>query len=451
MTTVLQWIGSLLKWLDEITGSYMLALFAFALLIEILMLPLAIYQQRNSIKQARLRPKEMAIKKKYAGRNDNATLQKMRMETQELYQRENFNQMAGCLPLLIQLPIVMALYNVVINPLLYVMRMSTEAITALQYYVTTAVEQGGLGLTLSSNRGTIEYVSLLKEKGLDFFSGLVEFVDGGTVEAIESLKGNGAAYFEELEGAFSKGLPNLQALGMNLGKAPIDVFSNHSSIGEWLLILVPVLTFVVYFLSSKLTRKFSYQAPTAADADMGCSYKIMDIVMPAMSTYFAFIVPAAVGTYWMFRSVVGTIERFIIQKAMPYPKFTEEDYKEAEREIMGKAGKRKSARTVTDTERSGDRPRSLHHIDDDDAEEYAAAVKRSLETPMTELSKKSPYYDGPDADDADDDTDSEDEQNDTETESESTEKSVENGGMIEKMPLKDDKNNLKKKKKNKNN
>lgn len=450
MTTVLQWIGSLLKWLDEITGSYMLALFAFALLIEVLMLPLAIYQQKNSIKQARLRPKEMAIKKKYAGRTDNATLQKMRMETQELYQRENFNQMAGCFPLLIQLPIVMALYNVVINPLLYVMRMSGEAITALQYYVTTAVEQGGLGLTLSSNRGTIEYVSLLKEKGLDFFSGLVDFVDGGTVEAIKNLKGNGAAYFEELEEAFSNGLPNLQALGMNLGKAPIDVFSNHSSIGEWLLILVPVLTFVVYYLSSKLTRKFSYQAPTAADADMGCSYKIMDIVMPAMSTYFAFVVPAAVGTYWMFRSVVGTIERFIIQKAMPYPKFTEEDYKEAEREIMGKAGKRKSARGVTDAERSGDRPRSLHHIDDDDAEEYAAAVKRSLETPMTEFSKKSPYYDGPDVDDTDD-ADSEEDKKDTETEGEGTEKSTASSGMIEKMPLKEDKNNPKKKKKNKNN
>lgn len=443
MTTVLQWIGSLLKWLDEITGSYMLALFAFALLIEILMLPLAIYQQKNSIKQARLRPKEMAIKKKYAGRNDNATLQKMRMETQELYQRENFNQMSGCLPLLIQLPIVMALYNVVINPLLYVMRMSTEAITALQYYVTTAAEQGGLGLTLSSSRGTIEYVSLLKEKGLDFFGGLADFVDGGTVEAIESLKGNGAAYFEELEGAFSKGLPNLQALGMNLGKAPIDVFSNHSSIGEWLLILVPILTFAVYFLSSKLTRKFSYQAPTAADADMGCSYKIMDFVMPAMSTYFAFIVPAAVGVYWMFRSVVGTAERFIIQKAMPYPKFTEEDYKEAEREIMGKAGKRKSARAGGNTERSGDSPRSLHHIDDDDAEAYAEAVKRSLETPATELSRKSPYYDGPDADDEDDVDETDNETDGAEPEN----KSTESAGMIEKMPLKEDKNNPKKKKK----
>ena len=155
MTTVLQWIGSLLKWIDGLTGSYMITLFIFALLVEIVMLPLAFYQQKNSIKQARLRPKEMAIKKKYAGRTDNASLQKMREETQMLYQKEGFNQFAGCLPMLLQLPIVIALYNVVINPLLYVMRVSSNAISALQFYVTTAVDKGGLGIALTSNRVTI--------------------------------------------------------------------------------------------------------------------------------------------------------------------------------------------------------------------------------------------------------------------------------------------------------
>ena len=99
-------IGKFLGWLDGLTGSYVLALFFFAIIVELVMLPFGIRQQKNSIKQAKLRPKEMAIRKKYAGRNDQPTQQKMSQEIQELYQREGFNPMGGCLPLLIQFPIM---------------------------------------------------------------------------------------------------------------------------------------------------------------------------------------------------------------------------------------------------------------------------------------------------------------------------------------------------------
>ena len=75
LDTILGWIGAFLGWLDKITGNYLFALLLFALVIEILMLPFGIKQQKNSQKQASLRPKEMAIKKKYAGRTDNVTQQ----------------------------------------------------------------------------------------------------------------------------------------------------------------------------------------------------------------------------------------------------------------------------------------------------------------------------------------------------------------------------------------
>ena len=102
-------IGFFLAWMDSWAGNYLLVLLIFAVLVEILMLPLGIKQQKNSIKQARLRPKEMAIRKKYAGRTDAVTQQKMQAEIQELYRKENFNQFAGCLPMLIQLPIILIL------------------------------------------------------------------------------------------------------------------------------------------------------------------------------------------------------------------------------------------------------------------------------------------------------------------------------------------------------
>ena len=117
---ILTWIGQALRWVESWSGSYMVALLIFSLVVEIIFLPFDIKQQKNQIKQAKLRPKEMAIRNKYKGRDDQATRQKMQMEIQEFYQKENYNPMSGCLPLLIQLPIIMALYGIVINPLKYV-------------------------------------------------------------------------------------------------------------------------------------------------------------------------------------------------------------------------------------------------------------------------------------------------------------------------------------------
>ena len=75
--TILCWIGQFLGWLDKLTGNYMLALFIFAFIVELLMIPFGIKQQKNQIKQASLRPKEMAIRNKYKGRDDKVTQQKV--------------------------------------------------------------------------------------------------------------------------------------------------------------------------------------------------------------------------------------------------------------------------------------------------------------------------------------------------------------------------------------
>ena len=113
--------GYILKWCNNLVGNqYLLALLLFAVIVEIALLPLGISQQRKSRKQAKLRPKEMAIRKKYNGRDDQQSKQKMSLEIQEMYQKEGFNPMSGCLPMLIQLPIIIALYNIVMNPLKYI-------------------------------------------------------------------------------------------------------------------------------------------------------------------------------------------------------------------------------------------------------------------------------------------------------------------------------------------
>ena len=115
----------------------------------------------------------------------------------------------------------------------------------------------------------------------------------------------------------------------------------------------------------KLNRKLMYQPAAAAqNQQMGCSNNMMDITMPLMSVYIAFITPAAIGIYWIFKCLIGVLKQFIIHKAMPLPTFTDEDYKRAEKEMKAKS-KGQRLPTVIVAE-NGQQYRSLHHIDDED-------------------------------------------------------------------------------------
>lgn len=358
---ILYGLGQVISFFDELTGSYVVAMLAFALITEIVLLPFGIKQQKNSIKQAKLRPKEMAIRNKYKGRNDQATMQKMNQEIQEFYQKENFNPAAGCLPLLIQMPIILALYRVIVSPLRYVIGFSAKEITKIVDVINGVYEKAG--------------TAALEAK----------LFKNNDIELIGRVKEN----FEVLsqEDWFTEKIANISDLpdftvfgGLDLGDKPSSVGLSLS----WIL-LVPVLVFLSQFLYSKLIRKFTYQPPSAQDANMGCSNTVMDITMPLMTTYFAYIMPGAVGIYWVFKNIISFIRQILMVKLMPYPKFTEEDYKAAEKEVNSKTKKNEKV------QKSGRVVRSLHHIDDEDFEdtrEKALEFKAKLEAQEAEEKAK---------------------------------------------------------------
>lgn len=362
---ILQAIGKALNWLTNALGGgyYIIGICIFAIVIEACMLPFAIKQQQNSIKQAKLRPKEMAIRNKYKNRNDQASMQKMQQEIQEFYQKENFSPYSGCFQLVLQMPIIMALYYIVIDPLHYVLGKASVLSNALSTFYQAPIAAGGMGGTLtqgSKGIGTIEILSVLKDKGLEAFSGLKEFAffkDGGAV-------------FGELSDVIGN-IPKFNIGKLNLGEIPS--FTNFG-----ILLLVPVLTFAIYFVSSKLNRKLMNTQPPANSEiekrQMACSNVMMDVMMPLLSASFTFMVPALVGIYWIFRCLLNMLKQFIMSKAMPLPVFTEEDYKAAAKEMAGKKVVKKSNNVG--------KVRSLHHIDDedfDDTRERALARKAAIE------------------------------------------------------------------------
>ena len=301
--------GTVLKFFEGIFGNYLLAILAIALIVKLLLLPFGIKQQKNSINQAKLQPKEAAIRKKYAGRNDQATQQKMQQELMQMYQSGGYNPMSGCLPLLIQFPIIILLYNTIMNPLQYVAKISADAVNNIAEYLNAALA-GTQGFT-AFKIGAIRDISLL------------QYIPGNLEGINESLT---AASLPTIS---LDQLPNLDLFGAENALAINPTWTS-------LLVLIPILNVLASAATTLLTRKLTFQ-PLQNGQQQG---KIMNIVMlvamPLFTGWIAFQVPAAIGIYWMFNTVLSVAQTVILYFAMPYPKFSEEDYKNAERELKGK-------------------------------------------------------------------------------------------------------------------
>lgn len=320
-TQIIVWPFAKLLWLFNFTGSYAIALLFFAIVVKLILLPMSIKQQKTQIKGAKLRPKIAAIEKKYAGRTDRKTLEKKQQEITALQQEEGYSPLSGCLPLLIQFPIIIILYNIIQNPLTHVCGFSEEVITQL-----TAIA----------------------------------FPDGGTHTQLNLL-----AALQELNGTNIPGEfwakiqdVNLNFLGLNMGVEP-ELTTIY--------VIIPILTALSSYASMKLTRKFMGQNPAlqAQNPDMRTSNIIMDLMMPLMSLCFAFQLPALLGLYWIYQSVLGVIQQFILSKAMPLPTYTEEEI----RTILKMEKERANANRAAMRQQGSYNEKSLHHIDDDDDDE----------------------------------------------------------------------------------
>ncbi|MBE6648752.1 MAG: membrane protein insertase YidC [Ruminococcaceae bacterium] len=397
-------------------NNYILAVFFFSLIVEILLFPLGIKQQKNSVKTASLRPKEQAIRKKYAGRTDKATQQKMSLEINEMYQKEGYNPMSGCLPLFIQLPVIMILYAIVRLPLTYSTKIDataraelvdqsvivgdsqkkvlsalgkgdkdedykkatqlinaakigseSELVQSLKYtsepfikeyiggsYAEFASKNYSAYLNVSKNFG--EYLSfyapmstadgkltevkkeeikldtLKTANTLDMYS----FTETASLtnNSVENKLGYGRierAYDINLE----EDIPNFKFIA---GTTLLDI-PDISKLSP--ILLIPVLVFVSSFLGAEITRKFSAPAPAAADGQNPANSPLMRFGMPMISVVFTFSFFAALGIYWVYRSVLSAIKQIILVKMYPLPKFSKEEIKAAEEEVLKKRKRKK--------------------------------------------------------------------------------------------------------------
>lgn len=320
-------IGSLLSWLNSWAGSYALALLFYALIFKILFLPFSIKQQKNQVAMAKLTPKIELIRAKYRGRTDQVTMRKQQEEIMMLQQKEGYSPLSGCLPLLLQMPLIIFIYNVIRKPLSYIMKLGDDAVVAINKVVNAGSDAAFKEID------QIDLISKLSSYGSDVVYG------EGEVLALSEV-------------------PNFTLFGMNLAEQPS--FTNIS-----LLVLVPFIAAGIQWLSMFLTRKWNGNAMqgTAVDAQTQASMRMMDIIFPLMTVFIAFSFSGMLGLYWIYQSAISILQTFILAKAMPLPKYTEEELK-AMRKAQ-KAAEKAQRQALKEQPKS----KSLHYIDDDDYDE----------------------------------------------------------------------------------
>lgn len=355
-------LGSMLSWFSSWTGSYAIALLFYALIFKIVFLPFAIKQQKNQIAMAKLTPKISLIRAKYNGRVDRVSQQKMQQEIMELQQKEGYSMLSGCLPMLIQFPIIIFLYNVIRNPLSYIAKASDGLIVKIHQVLN--------GLEAPVEFGKIEQIGLIStikkavsENGAGALSNIVYTNSEGVNEFIQ--------YSD---------IPNFDFLGMDLAATP-------SFAAPSLLILIPFLAAFFQWFTMWITRKVNanpMNAVSTPDGQTQMSMKIMDLIFPLMTLWLAFSFSGMLGLYWVYQSIIGLLQSVIIAKLMPLPKFTEEEIKAL------KKAQREQEKAQRAAAKAQPKYKSLHYIDEDDYEELPTIKGSDSKNKKTPLSSDVP-------------------------------------------------------------
>ena len=303
MSTIGYYICVPFAWLVRLfynlTNSYGVALILFILVIKLIMLPFQMKSKKSMMRMSRVSGQMQELQKRYA--KNQAKLQE---EMQKLYEEEGVNPMSGCLWSLIPFPILIALYSIIRQPITHFMMLSKDV---LQTVVQSAAD-AGVNLTNIVMMDKATGAPALKD-------GLYQMAAYGQINLVKAVQEMGLS---TPEGWFDM---NYNFLGLDLTATPWEYVKNFTF--TWAVIgviLIPILAGLSQFVFSKLTMKTQPQA----DAAGGASMKSMMYMMPLMSVYIAFIMPAALGVYWIAQSVFSLIQEAILNKTFS-AKLSEEE------------------------------------------------------------------------------------------------------------------------------
>jgi len=309
----------LYMFLDKVFGiqNIGICIILFTFIIYMCMIPLTYKQQKFSKLSQKMQPEIKEIQKKYQGKKDQSSMMKMNEETQAVYEKYGVSPTGSCVQMLIQMPILLAMYRVVYNVPAYVSSVK-EVYTPLVDKITS----------VSGFQDIItKFVSDVKVRpmyGLNFDT--ATSTSNSIIDMLYALPSHG---WEVLKDSFS-GLSDIISstatqvshlnnfLGINIANTPISMLKNGWSEKDFILIIsalaVPLISYLTQVINIKLM-------PTAANANgdndaMARQMKTMNMMMPLFSLFMCFSVPVGLGIYWIAGSVIRCIQQLIINKRM---------------------------------------------------------------------------------------------------------------------------------------
>ena len=304
---IITWpFAKLMVWLYELTGNYGVALCLFALAVNLIMTPFMAKSKKSMMRSSRLQPRIQELQKRHEGNQ-----QKLNAEMQKLYQEEGINPMSGCLWSLIPFPILIALYSVVRQPLTRMMFVAQDFVTTLQdYFVGKGLFEAAAGR--ASAYQEIELARLTHANWASVTADLADKLDPNLID---------------LDFSF---------LGLNLGDQPQWNFftstdwSDASVWGPALgLFLIPFISAGLSWVSMKISS--ASNPTTDNNAQAAATMNTMNLMMPLMSVWICFIMPAAMGIYWIANSVFGMARDYFLTKKYKAELDEEDKVKEAQR------------------------------------------------------------------------------------------------------------------------
>jgi YidC/Oxa1 family membrane protein insertase len=306
-----------------------LSIILFTIVIYLLLLPLTIKQQRFSKLQAKMNPEIQAIQAKYKGKQDNDSMLAMNAETKAVYAKYGVSPSGSCVQLLIQMPILLALYRVIYAMPAYVTRLGNafgvladkimattdgveyiQTLSAASYYKKNFALEGN---TRNAIIDTLNKVSSTDMTALAEKFGLSDLTYNGSL----ILSNNSNSGLIDTYNNF---------LGLNIGNSPMDTMKTAFAAGNYLLLIgavsIPVLSAITQWINYKLMPQADNgndnnksKQPTNDTAEaMQQSMKTMNTVMPIMSAWFCLTLPAGMGLYWVVGAVARSIQQVLINK-----------------------------------------------------------------------------------------------------------------------------------------
>ena len=275
-------LGFLIRVIYNLVQNYGLAIILFTIVIKLVLMPLQVKSQKAMRRQQKVQPIIAELQKKYA--NDQ---QRLQQEMMKVYKENNVGCSGGCLPLLLQFPILIGLYNVIQRPLTYIrgVDFSNSAVIEKVKNIAAAVGQNSSDVSVIVERQQMDLATWANQLGISEWGINFNFLGLDLSETP----------------AFS-----------SIGKLLNGDFSNLSTT---LLILIPAFAMLMTWLSSKYSQKLSGTANANNTNDQAQSMtKSMNLMMPLLTGWFTFSLPSGIGIYWIISSVMQIVQQFLITK-----------------------------------------------------------------------------------------------------------------------------------------